>query len=110
MLIYKVFRDPEYQEFVAAGRTAGAPVDLADGYIHLSTKDQLPGTLAKHFASEDNLHLVAIESAGMEELRWETSRDNQKFPHLYRDLIRADTAWARNIRLVDGKHETGELD
>ena len=40
MLIYKIFRRPEWDAFRAAGITAGAPVDLADGFIHFSTAAQ----------------------------------------------------------------------
>jgi dihydroorotate dehydrogenase len=50
MLIYKILRAPEWEAFDAAGETAGAPVDLADGYIHFSTAAQAAETAAKHFA------------------------------------------------------------
>ena len=33
MLIYKILRRPEWDAFRAAGETAGAPVDVADGFI-----------------------------------------------------------------------------
>ena len=41
MLVFKIFRRSEWDQFVAAGQTAGAPIDLSDGYIHLSTAQQL---------------------------------------------------------------------
>ena len=37
-LIYKIFRADEWQALERDGETAGAPVDLADGYIHFSTR------------------------------------------------------------------------
>lgn len=109
MLAYKIFRDSEYQAFLRDGRSAGAPVDLADGYIHLSTAAQLPGTLAKHFAGEQDLHLLAVETEGLEPLRWEPSRGGDLFPHLYRDLRAKDVLWSRRLPLGPGGHDIGDL-
>ena len=101
MLIYKVLRAPEWASFDAEGRTLGAPVDLADGYIHFSTAAQLPGTLARHFAGETGAMLLAVDAgAAGAAVRWEPARGGALFPHLYRPLERADVLWARP--LADG--------
>lgn len=62
----------------------GAPIDIADGYIHLSTAEQVAGTLDAHFAERDDLFLAAVdlERAGAA-VRWEASRGGALFPHLY---------------------------
>lgn len=105
MLVYKILRDAEYRAFAAAGETAGAPVDLADGYIHLSTAAQVAGTAAKHFADEDGLWLVAVETGALgDALRWEPSRGGQLFPHLYGTLGAEHVAWTRPLPLKDGAH------
>jgi uncharacterized protein (DUF952 family) len=66
---------------------AGAPVDLADGYIHLSTAAQLTDTVDLHFAGQQNLVVVAVDLAALgDSLRWEPSRGGQLFPHLYAPL------------------------
>lgn len=109
MLIYKIFRAAEFQAFAQLGRSAGAPVDLADGYIHLSTGAQVTETLARHFAGQDGLHLLALESDGLNGLRWEPSRGGQLFPHLYRDLLAHDVLWSRKIALGPNGHLTGDL-
>ena len=62
MLIYKIFRRPEWDQFRAAGETQGAPVDLADGFIHFSAAPQLAETAARHFAAESDLVLVACDA------------------------------------------------
>lgn len=100
MLIFKIFRRPEWDAFKAAGQTAGAPVDLADGYIHFSAAAQLPGTAARHFASESDLVLVAVapDSLG-EALKWEPSRGGQLFPHLYRPLRLSEVVWDKSLPL-----------
>ena len=70
--------------FARDGVFTGAPVDLADGYIHMSTADQLEETLAKHFAGQENLVIaeIALPALG-ETVRWEESRGGQLFPHIY---------------------------
>ncbi len=106
MHIYKIFRAPEWQALVAAGETAGAPVDLADGYIHFSTADQVPETAARHFAGAEGLVLAAVDAARLgDALQWEPSRGGALFPHLYRRLSLAEIAWHAPLPLgPDGAH------
>lgn len=84
---YKVLTAEQMAMLEAEGVFAGAPVDVADGYIHLSTAGQLTGTVDTHFAGQADLHVAAVdlESFG-ESLRWERSRGGQLFPHLYAPL------------------------
>lgn len=106
MHIYKIFRAAEWQALVAAGETAGAPVDLADGYIHFSTAAQAAETAAKHFAGADGLVLAAVDADALgDALRWEPSRGGALFPHLYRPLRLADVAWHAPLPFgPDGAH------
>lgn len=100
MLIYKIFRRPEWDAFRAAGETAGAPVDLADGFIHFSTGAQVTETAAKHFATESDLVLVAVEADTLgPALKWEPSRGGALFPHLYRPLRLSEVAWDKSLPL-----------
>ena len=41
MLIYKIFRRSEWDALRTAGETQGAPVDVADGFVHFSTAAQV---------------------------------------------------------------------
>ena len=103
--IYKILRAPEYDAFLREGHTPGAPIDLADGYIHLSTADQVAGTLAKHFAGEAGLKLLALDAGPLgDALRWEESRGGALFPHLYREMQAEDVIWARDLPLVGTAH------
>ncbi|GHC47685.1 DUF952 domain-containing protein [Neogemmobacter tilapiae] len=100
MLIYKIFRRPEWDAFKAAGETQGAPIDLTDGYIHISTAQQVAETAAKHFATESDLVLVALDDAALgPALKWEPSRGGALFPHLYRKLSMADVVWDKSLPL-----------
>ena len=104
MLIFKIFRSPEWDAMQADGATAGAPVDLADGYVHFSTLETVASTAAKYFAGAEGLWLIAAESDAMAaDLRWEPARDTL-FPHLYRPFRMDDVVWARPLPLVDGAH------
>lgn len=106
MLIFKIFRETEWADLRASGETAGAPIDLADGYIHFSTAAQAAETAAKHFAGMSNLYLIAVDAdAAGEALKWEMSRGDQLFPHLYRKLVLQDVVWAQPLPLVDGAHQ-----
>lgn len=100
MLVYKIFRRSEWNAFRAAGVTAGAPVDLRDGFIHLSTSEQVAGTAARHFAQESDLVLVAIDADRLgADLKWEPSRGGALFPHLYRPLRLPDVVWDKSLPL-----------
>ena len=105
MLIFKIFRRPEWDAFVAAGQTRGAPIDLTDGYIHLSTAQQVAETAAKHFVGQSDLVLVALDSDRLgAALKWEPSRGGALFPHLYRDMRAADVVWDKSLPLGAAGH------
>ncbi|MFP4538304.1 MAG: DUF952 domain-containing protein [Dichotomicrobium sp.] len=106
-IIYKIADAQAWRDAQEAGVYRGSPDDLRDGFIHFATADQLPGTLAKHFAGHDGLMLVAIDADRLgDKLVWEPSRGGQLFPHLY-DALPADAAlWATPLPLKDdGTHD-----
>ena len=106
MQIYKIFRAPEWASLRANGETTGAPIDVADGYVHFSTAQQVAETAAKHFAGEENLFLLALDANELgDDLRWEASRGGALFPHLYRALKIEDIHLAHPLPLVDGTHQ-----
>ena len=106
MLIYKVFRADELAVLLDKGETLGAPIDLADGYVHLSTGEQLAETLAKHFKGETDVTLLAVEADDLgDALKWEVSRGGALFPHLYRALQVTDVRWQKPLTADD--HPSG---
>lgn len=105
MIIYKIFRRPEWDEMRANGQTLGAPVDLADGYIHFSAAPQLAETAAKWFGGESDLVLLAIDATRLgDALKWEPARGGVLFPHLYRALTMADVVWDKSLPLGASGH------
>jgi uncharacterized protein (DUF952 family) len=104
-LAYKVLTAEQMAALKADGTFAGAPIDLADGYIHLSTSDQLDETVSKHFSGQDNLHLAAVDLAVLADaVKWEPSRGGALFPHVYAPLpLSAVIAYGPLERDDDGK-------
>ncbi len=83
-LAYKILTADQWAQFQSDGVFTGAPVDLADGYIHMSTADQLGETLAKHFAGQNGLVVATIDLKILgDALKWEVSRGGALFPHYY---------------------------
>jgi uncharacterized protein (DUF952 family) len=84
---FKVLTAQQWADFEREGVFRGAPVDVADGYIHLSTAEQLEGTLAKHFAGQSDLTIAEVDLTPLgDAVRWEESRGGALFPHLYGEL------------------------
>lgn len=110
-IIYKIVPAPMWQEAVDRGRFDGAPVDLADGFIHFSTSAQVRETGAKHFSGQDDLLLVAIDGDTLgEALRYEVSRGGALFPHLHGPLDPGVALWVKPLPLgTDGRHVFPEL-
>jgi len=105
MLILKIFRRAEWDAFRRAGSTYGAPIDLADGFIHFSTLPQVAATAARHFALESDLVLVAADPALLgNALKWEPSRGGALFPHLYRALRLDEVVWDKSLPLGAAGH------
>ena len=97
MLIYKVLPRAEWEK--VTGAYHGSADDRRDGFIHFSTESQLAGTLAKHFAGQSDLLLLAIEADGLgDALKWELApKRGEEFPHLYAPLAKDQVLWARAI-------------
>ncbi len=87
---FKVLTADQWAQFQADGIFHGAPVDLADGYIHLSATEQLQGTLDKHFAGQSGLVIVEVDLVALgKRVKWEVSRGGALFPHIYGPLSMA---------------------
>lgn len=85
--IYKILADAAYDAAKSEGRFLGTADDLRDGFIHLSAAHQVEGTLAKHFAGQEDLLLLTVDVDRLgQALKWEESRGGDLFPHLYGPL------------------------
>jgi len=83
-IAFKIIDAAEWEAAAPAGAYAGAPIDLADGYIHLSTQDQVEETARRHFAGRSGLSLLTVDLTRLgDAVVWEPSRGGALFPHIY---------------------------
>ncbi|CAA7259904.1 unnamed protein product [Cyclocybe aegerita] len=70
-------------------------LDQNDGFIHLSTEKQLPGTLKRFFQSDGLVYILRIDYRKVEKnIKWENGKGTAPggigeegiFPHLYNGL------------------------
>jgi uncharacterized protein (DUF952 family) len=85
-MIYKILSVVDWEAAQAAGRFDGSADDQRDGFIHFSDAGQLIGTAAKYFSGQSGLLLLTVDPGQLGDLRWERSRDDALFPHLYEPL------------------------
>ena len=104
-VLYKICTRAEWQLAEGRGAFTGSAVDRADGFIHLSARDQVEETARRHFAGQTDLVLVALDATRLEPVRWEPSRGGALFPHVYGVLPIAAATSVTELRLdPDGAH------
>lgn len=98
--VFKIATSAQWHDAVVRGAFDGSADDLRDGFIHLSAHHQLQGTLAKHFARQTDLVLIAFDVSQLgTALKWEASRGGDLFPHLYAPLETRFALWQKPIRV-----------
>ena len=101
-IAYKIIDAADWRAALAEGRYDGAPVDLADGYIHMSTQDQLAETARRHFAGRTALMVLDVDLTRLaDDVVWEPSRGGALFPHLYAALPVAAVTAVRALSVSD---------
>jgi len=86
MQIYKVLTLEEWDSFSQVGEFTGSPIDIKDGYIHMSKKEQLDRILKKYFSGKEVMIAEVDYEAIESEIKWEAASNGDLFPHLYRPL------------------------
>jgi uncharacterized protein (DUF952 family) len=106
LFAFKLLRPEEWTNWRESGVFLGAPVDLTDGYIHLSAREQVRETAAKWFSDVDPAILVMVDLPPLgDAVRWEVSRGGALFPHVYASIPSSAVAGHSKLRLgPDGKH------
>jgi uncharacterized protein (DUF952 family) len=109
--IYKICPAAAWREAEHAGTYAGSEHDRRDGFIHFSTAAQVAETARKHFSGQAGLVLVALDSAVLGAgLKWEPSRNDELFPHLYGELDPRAVLMVYDLPVrADGGHDIPEL-
>jgi uncharacterized protein (DUF952 family) len=100
--IYKILADAAHDAAKSEGQFLGTSDDLRDGFIHLSARHQVEATLAKHYAGQEDLLLLAVDPDKLgSALKWEEARGGDLFPHLYAPLPLDAILAAEPVRLDD---------
>jgi uncharacterized protein (DUF952 family) len=85
--VFRIIDPEDWREAQSRGRFEGSADDARDGFIHLSTAEQVLGTHRKHYGGRPGLLLLEIDAASLgAALRYEPSRGGALFPHLYGTL------------------------
>ena len=110
-LIYKICPASAWREAERQGVYRGSADDARDGFIHFSTAAQVEGTARKHYVGQTGLFLVEVEADALgNALRWERSRNDELFPHLYGELDLGAVISVINLNVrSDGHHDIPEL-
>lgn len=95
---FKILTAEQWTDWQANGMLHGAPIDLQDGFIHLSATDQVRETAEKHFAGQHSLMLIEVDLLQLgDAVRWEPSRGGALFPHVYAPIPLAAVLSARSM-------------
>jgi uncharacterized protein (DUF952 family) len=111
-IVYKICPVSSWRQAERAGVFRGSEVDHRDGFIHFSDAAQVVETAAKHFAGQNDLLLIRVDTTKLgNRLKWEPSRDGALFPHLYGDLELTSVTRVDPLPLTsDGRHAFPLLD
>lgn len=109
--IYKISPASAWREAERQGVYRGSADDLRDGFVHFSTAAQVAETAERHFSGQTGLFLIEVDADVLgDSLRWEPSRNDEMFPHLYGELdLGAVTAVLSLRARSDGTHDIPEL-
>ena len=109
--IYKICPASVWREAERQGVYRGSADDARDGYIHFSTAAQVTETARKFFAGQNGLFLIQVDAEALgPALRWERSRNDELFPHLYDELDLGAVRGVQNLASrPDGTHVIPEL-
>ena len=109
--IYKICAASAWREAERQGVYRGSADDARDGFIHFSTAAQVAETARKHFSGQRALFLVEVDADALGAgLRWERSRNELLFPHLYGELDLGAVMAVMNLNTrSDGGHDVPEL-
>ncbi len=109
--IYKICPASAWREAERQGVYRGSADDTRDGFIHFSLPTQVAQTARKHFFGQTGLFLIEVDADALgDALRWEPSRNDELFPHLYGELDLGAVTGVHSLRArSDGYHDLPEL-
>ena len=108
--IFKIVEKDEWNKSKEKGIYSGSSMDIKDGYIHFSEKEQIDETLKNYYSNKQNLILLKVDASKLENLLWEQASNGDMYPHLYSPLDFKNVEDELELHLnEDGSHEIPEI-
>ena len=97
--VYRILKPNEWNEFKKKNFFYGNSNDIDSGFIHLSTKQQVEDTVKIHFKDCKEVVVLKLDVSEINEnLRWEKSRNDSFFPHLYNHICISNV---KNFKIIN---------
>ncbi len=105
--IYRLCQLDEWQAAEAQGHLLPNADDQRDGFLHLSTAEQVAVTAQKYYAQVPDLFLLGISVTAIEPiLRWEgSSGGGAVYPHAYGDVPVSAILFAKPVPRHQGQYQ-----
>ena len=95
--VYKLLTEAQWKKFHDEGEFYGSPVDLNDGFIHLSKPSQVARVKDKYYANVRPLYIVEFQGKDwLKTLKWEAASNGDLYPHLYDEPLKFE-----NVHLIE---------
>ena len=106
-IAYKIETRGAWAKAQSAGVYTGSALDVPDGFIHLSARDQVRATLTMWFKDQPDLILAKVDLTTLgETVVWEASRGGALFPHIYGSIPISAVHEVIDLPLLaDGSHD-----
>ena len=106
-LAYKIETRSAWAKAQSAGVYTGSALDVTDGFIHLSARNQVRATLTMWFKDQPDLILATIGLTQLgDTVVWEASRGGALFPHIYGPIPMSVVQEVIDLPLLgDGSHD-----
>lgn len=88
-MLYKILTKNQWEEFNKNKVFKGSEVDIKDGFIHLSFKEQIDSIRTKFFKGISPIYLVVIKSEKInkDSLKVEANKKGgNEYPHYYAEI------------------------
>lgn len=104
-IIFHVCRLHVWNQALKDGFYQGSEDDIKDGYIHFSTALQLRESVRKHRSGQNNLIILSVNTLDLGgNLKWETARNGELFPHFY-GLLETKKIFDTDILMLNSSGE-----
>ncbi len=101
----RIVTEKDWSKTKSQGSVPLNNLDEKDGFIHLSTVEQVLETLHRYFREEQKPVILILKEARLQDsLKWEIvpNRNSQLFPHLYRLLYYDDIEGVLGVEYANG--------